>query len=238
MGFCAIVVALVCSNLFIIAGAQRFDFFYFVLQWPGAYCDRGQAACCYPTTGKPAEDFSIHGLWPNKDDGTWPQFCDPSNPFELSQISDLRRAMNREWGSLDCPSSNSVEFWEHEWEKHGTCAFRDEHQYFERSLALREQVDPLGYLASAGIRPNNRLYSLQSIQLALEDGLGHTIGIECNRDSSRTAQLYQLYFCVASDASTIIDCPVFPNSKCTTQVEFPSFGRGIKRDHDHEIATL
>lgn len=55
------------------------------MQWPASYCDT-KRSCCYPKTGKPAEDFSIHGLWPNRDDGTWPQFCDRDISFDESEV--------------------------------------------------------------------------------------------------------------------------------------------------------
>uniref|UniRef100_A0A6V7QTG3 Uncharacterized protein n=1 Tax=Ananas comosus var. bracteatus TaxID=296719 RepID=A0A6V7QTG3_ANACO len=32
----------------VLSSAQDFDFFYFVQQWPGSYCDTKQS-CCYPT---------------------------------------------------------------------------------------------------------------------------------------------------------------------------------------------
>jgi len=67
------------------AAAQDYDFFYLVLQWPGSYCDTKQS-CCYPKSGKPAADFGIHGLWPNRDDGTYPQNCSPDNAFNPSKV--------------------------------------------------------------------------------------------------------------------------------------------------------
>ena len=56
-----------------------------VMQWPGSYCDTKQS-CCYPTTGKPAADFGIHGLWPNYQDGNYPQNCDSKNPFNPDKV--------------------------------------------------------------------------------------------------------------------------------------------------------
>ena len=56
-----------------------------VMQWPGSYCDTKQS-CCYPTTGKPAADFGIHGLWPNYQDGKYPQNCDSKNLFNPNKV--------------------------------------------------------------------------------------------------------------------------------------------------------
>jgi hypothetical protein len=65
--------------------AQDYDFMYLVLQWPGSYCDTKQS-CCYPKSGKPAADFGIHGLWPNRDDGSYPQNCNPDAEFDPSKV--------------------------------------------------------------------------------------------------------------------------------------------------------
>lgn len=57
------------------------------MQWPGAYCDAKGRSCCFPDNGKPSTDFSIHGLWPNYNDGGYPSNCDSSKPFDESQVS-------------------------------------------------------------------------------------------------------------------------------------------------------
>ncbi|XP_058772448.1 ribonuclease 1-like [Vicia villosa] len=204
---------------------QDFDFFYFVQQWPGSYCD-SQKSCCYPTSGKPAADFSIHGLWPNYKDGTYPSNCDPNSPFDQSQISDLKSSLLKNWPTLACPSGNGIQFWTHEWEKHGTCSESSlkQHDYFETTLNLKQKSNLLDALTSAGIQADGSSYSLSNIKRAIQSQVGFAPFIECNVDSSRNSQLYQVYLCVDTSGSNFIDCPVFPNGKsCGSNVEFPSF---------------
>ncbi|KAL0336371.1 UNVERIFIED_CONTAM: Extracellular ribonuclease LE [Sesamum radiatum] len=206
--------------------AQDFDFFYFVQQWPGSYCDTNQC-CCYPTTGKPPSDFGIHGLWPNYKNGTYPSYCDPDNPFDESKISDLISSLQENWASLSCPSNNGSTFWAHEWEKHGTCSesVLDQHGYFEAALDLKSRVGLLQILQSAGINPDGGNYSVSSIRSAITEGIGYSPWIACNVDAAGKTQLYEIYVCVDSSGSKLIECPVFPkgDGKCTSTVEFPTF---------------
>ncbi|TYG90544.1 hypothetical protein ES288_A12G190500v1 [Gossypium darwinii] len=217
---------LVLQSLALLCVSQDFDFFYFVQQWPGAYCDSDKNSCCYPTTGKPAADFSIHGLWPNYNDGSYPQNCDSNNPFDASKISDLISNMRKNWPSLSCPSNDGESFWSHEWEKHGTCSESvfDQHTYFETTLGLKQQTNLLKALKAAGIEPDGSSYSLENIKDAIKEGSAYTPWIECNEDSSGNSQLYQVYLCLDKSGSNLIECPVFPKGKrCGSEIEFPTF---------------
>ncbi|XP_027097294.1 intracellular ribonuclease LX-like [Coffea arabica] len=218
----AFLTLLVLQCLAVLTVAQNdFDFFYLVQQWPASYCDT-KRSCCYPTTGKPAEDFSIHGLWPNRNDGSWPSNCDEGSSFDESEVSDLVKRMQQEWPSLACPSSDGVRFWSHEWEKHGTCSLLNEHQYFQTALDLKDKSNLLQVLKDAGIRPG-KFYSLEKIKEAIQQGVGYTPFIECNVDQGGNRQLYQVYLCVDSSASDFIECPTFPHGRCGSEIEFPSF---------------
>ncbi len=41
--------------------------------------------------------FTIHGLWPNYNDGSYPQFCDPSYDFNEDALRDLYPDLRDEW---------------------------------------------------------------------------------------------------------------------------------------------
>lgn len=60
--------------------------------------------------------------------------------------------MQRNWPTLACPSGSGVQFWEHEWEKHGTCSesVLDQHAYFQTTLNLKRKVNLLQVLKNAG----------------------------------------------------------------------------------------
>uniref|UniRef100_A0A0D9X1T7 Uncharacterized protein n=1 Tax=Leersia perrieri TaxID=77586 RepID=A0A0D9X1T7_9ORYZ len=134
MKLAAIAVALLLP---LVAGAtaaadDEFDFFYFVQQWPGSFCDTDRG-CCFPDTGKPAAEFGIHGLWPNyakcrptaddgpeaaasidmvvDDDGShhhrrrqkcWPEYCNNSNNLHPWEIKDLIKDLDANWPTLSC----------------------------------------------------------------------------------------------------------------------------------------
>ncbi|XP_008790973.2 extracellular ribonuclease LE-like [Phoenix dactylifera] len=215
---------MVLLSLAIATTAEDFDFFYFVQQWPGSYCDT-KKSCCYPSTGKPAADFGIHGLWPNYNDGAYPSSCDPRNSFDSSKIKDLIGRMRADWPTLACPSGDGSKFWAHEWEKHGTCSesILDQHSYFEAALNLKKQANLLQILQDAGIVPDGGYYKLNNISKAIREAIGFTPGIECNVDESGNRQLYQIYMCVDTSGTELIDCPVYPKSKCSSRVEFPTF---------------
>ncbi|XP_076918860.1 intracellular ribonuclease LX-like [Bidens hawaiensis] len=224
---------LVTQSVAILTAAKDFDFFYFVQQWPASYCD-SRRGCCYPKTGKPAEDFSIHGLWPNYDDGTYPSNCDSSNPFDDSKVSSLESVLQEHWPTLACPSGDGLKFWRHEWEKHGTCAESgfDERGYFEAALLLKKKANLIQALKNAGIRPADGVFhTMSQIKDAITKGVGYEPFIECNVDSSGNHQIFQVYQCVDASATNFIKCPVLPHGRaCRNKVEFPSFSTASSRD--------
>jgi len=218
------VVALVVWSMFCgaVVQAQDFDFFYFVQQWPGSYCDTRQG-CCFPLTGSPKAVFGIHGLWPNFNDGTYPSSCG-NEPYNPQEVADVLQQLDDDWGSLACPSSDSQTFWNHEWSKHGTCSGLSQHDYFQSAISLYGNYDITTALANAGIVPDGSQYQIEDIRKAIGSVLnGHLPGVDCNKDGQRNRQLYQVYICVATDGSTLIDCPVFPSNECKGSVEFPVF---------------
>ncbi|CAN1794390.1 Ribonuclease 3, partial [Linum perenne] len=127
------------------------------------------------------------------------EFQDSYNIF--FQIEDLLPQLQKFWPTLSCPSGDGYKFWTHEWEKHGTCSESEmgQHEYFEAALKLESIVD------------------------AIKEGTGFKAYIECNVDSSRNSQLYQVYMCVDTSGSEFIECPILPKGRCGSSIQFPRF---------------
>lgn len=51
------------------------------------------------TTVHPSNRFSIHGLWPERLDGSWPSCCDSDYPFRIQKITDLLPELAHDWFS-------------------------------------------------------------------------------------------------------------------------------------------
>ncbi|KAM3364550.1 hypothetical protein ACQJBY_014728 [Aegilops geniculata] len=233
--------ALLLLSLVAVSSAEEFDFFYLVQQWPGSFCDT-KKGCCFPDTGKPATDFGIHGLWPNyakcktrgELDGAlemvtkrkkkcWPENCN-SEPLKLWEIKDLVTELDANWPTLACKGGKSIEFWTHEWEKHGTCSNLDQHGYFATALGFKARHNLTGILAGAGILPSDsETYFLSSIRDAIKEGTGFTANLECNRGVAGETQLFQVYQCIDRAGENLIDCPLPMQGNCKDRVQLPAF---------------
>lgn len=83
----------------------------------------------------------MHGLWPQRRDGTWPEFCDSSSVLDMDEIEDLLPELEKAWPSW---SSADETFWSHEWTRHGTCAegiVGHQHDFFQTVLRLHNKLD-------------------------------------------------------------------------------------------------
>ncbi|OEL17085.1 Ribonuclease 1 [Dichanthelium oligosanthes] len=201
------------------SSSEDFDYYYLVQQWPGAYCGTKQG-CCFPDTGKPAEDFGIHGLWPQYT--VCRRDASDAAAADFDIVSATRK---RDWPSLSCKNT-AMDFWSHEWEKHGTCSGFDQHGYFQQSLARKARHNLTAILPCAGIVPSDgATYHLSSVRDAIREATGFEVTVECNRGASgrRVGQLYQVYLCVARDWSVLINCPEPVNRQCTDKIKFPAF---------------
>jgi ribonuclease T2 len=112
------------------------DFFILVRQFGPTFCDDQNCSV------EPFSAVTLHGLWPNYDDGSYPSYCDDSNKFSTKNLEkSTLNAMDCEWLSL---TNSNQGFWSHEWSKHGTCALDllpTQEDYFQKALELNGIYD-------------------------------------------------------------------------------------------------
>jgi ribonuclease T2 len=96
----------------------QFDYFLLTLTWSPAYCalhhGKEARAECARRRG-----FVVHGLWPQRDNGTWPAFCRAVPPVPADRMARQLQIM---------PSARLVQ---HEWDKHGSCTTLTANAYFD-----------------------------------------------------------------------------------------------------------
>jgi ribonuclease T2 len=103
------------------AGAG-FDFYLLNLSWSPEFCHS------HPDAAECAEHarFVLHGLWPERMDGTYPENCStapgPANPGQFADIY---------------PEAGLLE---HEWRAHGTCSGLSADAFFEAARKAYEAV--------------------------------------------------------------------------------------------------
>ncbi|PON75166.1 Ribonuclease T2-like [Parasponia andersonii] len=170
---------------------REFDYFALALQWPATYCRRSSHCCtsnaCCRGSNAPTE-FTIHGLWPDYNDGSWPSCCTQKR-FNEKEISTLLDALEKYWPSLSCSSSSTCHG-----EKHGTCSSPitgDEYNYFLTTLNVYFKYNVTRVLYEAGYVPSNReKYPLGGIISAIQNAFHATPLVVC-----RNGALEELRLC-------------------------------------------
>ncbi|XP_058111761.1 ribonuclease 3-like [Magnolia sinica] len=226
--------AFIASILFFSAATVTadFDFFYYVLMWPGAYCKK--EGCCLPTTGKPELDFLIKGMYQAKNSGALVPKCNIPTKFYINEVGNLISDMYAYWPNITCPSNNGMAGWKSLWEPYGNCSGLTERQYFNRTLQLRSTVNLLSKLRRADILPNDNDYNRDYLHAAINDAVGKKTALKCVETTSwwiiKKSQLSEVWFCVDKSGTTIIDCPTYPKSTCGDKVTFSKFSYDMLKD--------
>lgn len=110
------------------AAPGKFDFYVLNLSWSPEFCHG------HPNAAECAQHraFTLHGLWPQNNDGTYPEDCsDADGPANPSQYADIY------------PDASLLQ---HEWQTHGTCSGLTPDQFLaldrraEQSIQIPSQL--------------------------------------------------------------------------------------------------
>lgn len=127
--------------------------------------DSNSTSC--QTARKNNLEFSIHGLWPEFYNKTYPENCNKSATFNLTKIKDLEPQLNKYWLSYENGTNNTnPSFWKHEYLKHATCdPNTTEHQFFNKTLELYKKVNSTNTFDLYNIQ-KNKLYDKNELNKA------------------------------------------------------------------------
>jgi ribonuclease T2 len=119
--------------------SSDFDFYVLSMSFQPEFCFQHKRDS-FPGCENP-QDFwrtslTLHGLWPEDYDGSWPSTCtdEEFNPKTVHDLGPDR--FDHLWPNVKSsePSKVHYSFWEHEWTKHGTCTGLSQDEYFDTAL--------------------------------------------------------------------------------------------------------
>jgi ribonuclease T2 len=117
----------------------QFDFFVLSMSFQPEFCYQHRYeewAGCENPNDLWRGSLTIHGLWPQFDDGKWPCECSDEefNPQTLADLGEDK--FNIHWPNVKAAKGKPgyTGFWEHEWHKHGSCTGLSQDEYFQSAL--------------------------------------------------------------------------------------------------------
>ncbi|KAL9227508.1 hypothetical protein vseg_003190 [Gypsophila vaccaria] len=216
---------------------REFDYFALALQWPGTYCRRTHKCCklngCCRSSGPP-QHFTIHGLWADYNDGSWPSCCS-NDSFDMKEIETLRKDLDEYWPTLSCSSPSACHggkgsFYAHEVKKHGTCSASvtgDEYNYFKTTLTIYFKYNVTEVLSKAGYVPSNsEKYPLGGVKTAIENAFHTSPSIICSGGAIQEIRLcFYKDFKPRDCATTSVNGNEvdFSKSSCPKYVSLPAY---------------
>ncbi|MBM7072800.1 hypothetical protein JQC92_12285 [Shewanella sp. 202IG2-18] len=131
----------------------EYDSHVLALSWQPGFCDthgNGKPECDALKNGngeQTASEFSLHGLWPNKDScGKNYNFCgkETHEPFSDIKLSD--DAVKAKLKELMPSTQYNSDLKNHEWWKHGTCQGGSPDEYFDLATSLVDRVNQSSFV--------------------------------------------------------------------------------------------
>nr|XP_023876098.1 ribonuclease S-2-like [Quercus suber]POE81626.1 ribonuclease s-2 [Quercus suber] len=183
---------------------------YLVMQWPRSFCNSRsiyQIPCYYQQV---PDRFTVHGLWPQTKSGggiDCTNRCIYGNYplFECSQLCPrLVPLLNTYWPDLTSSENNNERFWGTEYNKHGSCTFRNQNDYFELTLTV---VEGLGISRIGGgpiIIPGYYYWPIE-IKRAVQKVTNKMPRLKCITVGT-TIQLLEISFCVDQNGNVLDVC--------------------------------
>ena len=147
-----------------LAAATGFDFYLLNLSWSPEYChSHAEAAECASHS-----TFVLHGLWPQNNDGGYPQNCSNAAGPEPDLFGDIY------------PKPGLLE---HEWRTHGTCSGLSANDFFSAARSAYQSVKIPAQLANLSSQTSMSPDQIAALFTQSNPGLSQqAIAISCGHN--------------------------------------------------------
>ena len=164
------------------SAADHFDYYLMSLSWSPSFCEThpDETDQC----SRKGFGFVLHGLWPQNQNGSWPQHCSGGGAPDEATVERTLAFM---------PSRHLIE---HEWQTHGTCSGLDAQGYFELADRAFAQVKIPPALSAPQSAPNLSAADLVQAFVQVNPGLDESmISVACHNGS----ELSEVHVCMNKD---------------------------------------
>ena len=160
-------------------------------------------------------NFTLHGLWPQYDTTGYPSYCstesfDPNIPIQIGWTTMTTYYPDVKYEETDTDYDS---FWEHEWDKHGTCSELSQYDYFQQAITLVEQSFTTPEIIHDYINTTNSL----SANAARNSFGGPTYtALQCSDSNILTG----VYTCWSHSHVLQIECPASVQKEDTCSLSY------------------
>lgn len=203
--------------------ADTYDYLLFAASWEPGFCvSHSSTSECQAITSSSyaASHFSLHGLWPNNYDGSYPSYCGvPASQVNLDtsstwcQMADYGVSSNV-FSTLQTSMPGAASCLDkHEWYKHGTCADQstyastDPDTYWATADWLVSRLGQTrfnAYVAGNAGKYVSRSQLLSAFQSSFGSGTSAAVSLQCTKYNGRS---YFTEARIAIDPATIGNFP-------------------------------
>mmetsp|Transcript_17895 Transcript_17895/g.32404 ORF Transcript_17895/g.32404 Transcript_17895/m.32404 type:complete len:340 (+) Transcript_17895:424-1443(+) len=197
--------------------SHGFDLYVLAMSYQPEFC-HGKNYQEYPGCSMSKPILTIHGLWPEWSDGSWPSSCsiESFDPDLVYKIGTKRFYLY--WP--DVKAGQGVPrygLWEHEWVKHGTCSGLSQADYFKATLD--NSIPTPGIISAEGSVLSEGSVSKQSLLDAF--GYGGSLVTICN--NRKFLSEVRVCFGVSNNGSPSgqIPCPseIMSQDSCSSDIK-------------------
>ncbi|CAH6421242.1 Ribonuclease II [uncultured virus] len=159
--------------------------------------------------------LSLHGAWPEYDNGSYPERCRPVE-WSDSELDGLRPQLDYYWRNM-WNADDTESLWRHEMTVHGSCTDCGQRGFFEAVLGARAAASNVTSIFEHAIPPSDDApFATEQLREALDE-LGIAAFATCAPDVYQNEQLTSLVVCLDFEFGLARGCtPAILRMQCNS----------------------